>query len=100
MTFSSNDFLNCCTRMSVRLFDIPQTKKISVVSRNVSIYPLGKIDAWLDSPEEFFGAWVTATCIGKLHARRERRAHLNGTMTVLNASLRTNNRVSQDANSV
>src|SRR5665213_1827749 len=100
MTFSSNDFLNCCTRMSVRLFDIPQTKKISVVSRKVSIYPLGKMDALLDSPDGFFGAWLTATCIGKLHTRRNCRAHLIWTVTALNASLRTNNRVSQAANSL
>src|ERR1700727_1383640 len=38
---SSNDFLNCCTRMSVRLFDIPHRKNSTVTSENRTIWPTG-----------------------------------------------------------
>src|ERR1035441_1525632 len=38
---SSNDFLNCCTRMSVRLFDIPHRKNSTVTSPNSAICPVG-----------------------------------------------------------
>src|ERR1700761_802322 len=38
---SSNDFLNCCTRMSVRLFDIPHRKNSTVTSENSTICPAG-----------------------------------------------------------
>ena len=37
---SSNDFLNCCTRMSVRLFDIPHRKKSTVTNTNGRICSL------------------------------------------------------------
>src|SRR5229473_169665 len=38
---SSNDFLNCCTRMSVRLFDIPHRKNSTVTRENSTICPTG-----------------------------------------------------------
>jgi hypothetical protein len=36
--------LNCCTRISVRLFDIPHTKNTTVVIRKANIPRLGKIE--------------------------------------------------------
>src|ERR1700720_2335036 len=38
---NSNDFLNCCTRMSVRLFDIPHRKNSTVTSENSTMCPTG-----------------------------------------------------------
>src|SRR5216683_5647948 len=38
---SSNDFLNCCTRISVRLFDIPHRKNSTVTSENSTTCPTG-----------------------------------------------------------
>src|ERR1700723_3054710 len=44
---SSNDFLNCCTRMSVRLFDIPHRKNSTVTSENRTIWPTGNTGCFL-----------------------------------------------------
>src|ERR1700729_2982670 len=49
---SSNDFLNCCTRMSVRLFDIPHRKNSTVTSENSTMCPTGKTGVPL-SPRDF-----------------------------------------------
>src|SRR5260370_6505880 len=38
---NSNDFLNCCTRMSVKLFDIPHRKNSTVTRENSTICPTG-----------------------------------------------------------
>ena len=38
---SSNDLRNCCTRMSVRLFDIPHRKNSTITSTNSAICPTG-----------------------------------------------------------
>src|SRR5271170_4289029 len=42
---SSNDFLNCCTRMSVRLLDIPHRKNSTVTRTNSAVRPGGKTGA-------------------------------------------------------
>src|SRR5579871_3487415 len=60
---SSNDFLNCWTRMSVRLFDMPHRKNSTVTITNGNKCPTGKTGCFFPASAFTLPPAVVETCI-------------------------------------